>query len=183
MLSGLAVAVAAGDTISLYRQRLISKFWAALLLLPPLAGAVGRWRSYRGPPAAIFRPHNRPVRWAATSPKAFSARTATSSKSLPAIQILRRSSRFIRSRGQDFIIDANPIQSPWLTPKDIAEKGAVVVWRATDLAGTPPPEIRQRFPNLVPVLPRPFEDSFRAARRCCGLAGASSARARLRHNN
>ena len=32
-----------------------------------------------------------------------------------------------------------------------------MVWRASDTAGTPPPDIEQRFPGLVPEVPRAFE--------------------------
>jgi hypothetical protein len=42
-------------------------------------------------------------------------------------------------------------------PEDAAEKGVVVVWRATDNAGTPPPEVKAMFPNIVPEVPRVFE--------------------------
>jgi hypothetical protein len=35
--------------------------------------------------------------------------------------------------------------------------GGVVVWRASDTVGTPPPDIAQRFPGLVPEVPRAFE--------------------------
>ena len=37
------------------------------------------------------------------------------------------------------------------------ETGGVVVWRASDTSGTPPPDIAQRFPGLVPEVPRAFE--------------------------
>jgi hypothetical protein len=32
-----------------------------------------------------------------------------------------------------------------------------VVWRASDTAGTPPADIAQKFPGLVPEVPRAFE--------------------------
>ena len=35
--------------------------------------------------------------------------------------------------------------------------GGVVVWQASDTVGTPPPDIAQRFPGLVPEVPRAFE--------------------------
>ena len=44
----------------------------------------------------------------------------------------------------------------------IAEQGAIVVWAASDQAGEPPPEIKARYPNLVPELPRAFERQFQA---------------------
>ena len=44
--------------------------------------------------------------------------------------------------------------------KDIEEKGAVVVWPATDVRGLPPASLRERFPNLVPEVPRAFARRF-----------------------
>ena len=50
-----------------------------------------------------------------------------------------------------------PEQTPWLSLAKFNESGGVVVWRAADTVGTPPPEIAQRFPRLVPEVPRAFE--------------------------
>jgi hypothetical protein len=44
-----------------------------------------------------------------------------------------------------------------VTPEQVAEKGAIVVWRATDNEGTPPPQIKAQFPSIVPEVPRAFE--------------------------
>ena len=40
-----------------------------------------------------------------------------------------------------------------------AEKGAIVIWTATDAAGTPPPALKARFPDMVPEVPRSFDRS------------------------
>ena len=55
------------------------------------------------------------------------------------------------------MLDATPQRTPWLTPAKFNETGGVVVWRASDTSGTPPPELAQRFPGLVPEVPRAFE--------------------------
>ena len=47
-----------------------------------------------------------------------------------------------------------------VSAKDIDEKGAVVVWPATDTRGLPPASIREQFPNVVPEVPRAFERRF-----------------------
>ncbi len=39
----------------------------------------------------------------------------------------------------------------------IKSKGAIVVWPTTDTSGTPPAAIKERFPDLVPEVPRAFE--------------------------
>ena len=55
------------------------------------------------------------------------------------------------------LLDATPERTPWLTMAKFNETGGVVVWRASDTVGTPPPDIAQRFPGLVPEVPRAFE--------------------------
>ena len=44
-----------------------------------------------------------------------------------------------------------------MTLSKFNELGGVVVWRASDTAGTPPDELAKRFPGIVPELPRAFE--------------------------
>jgi hypothetical protein len=53
-----------------------------------------------------------------------------------------------------------PELSPGVTAHDIERKGAVVVWPATGTRGLPPAAIQQRFPTMVPELPRAFERRF-----------------------
>jgi hypothetical protein len=53
-------------------------------------------------------------------------------------------------------LDATPARSPWVTPDAVRAKGAIVVWPTTDTAGTPPADIREHFPDLVPEVPRAF---------------------------
>jgi len=54
-------------------------------------------------------------------------------------------------------LDAAPVRTPWVTPASFGETGGIVVWRASDTVGTPPPEIAQQFPGLVPEVPHGFE--------------------------
>ena len=54
-------------------------------------------------------------------------------------------------------LDATPERSPWVTMNDVKTKGAIIVWPTNDTSGTPPPEIKQRFPDIVPEVPRAFE--------------------------
>jgi hypothetical protein len=44
-----------------------------------------------------------------------------------------------------------------VTAEAVRSKGAIVVWPTADTAGTPPAEIKERFPDLVPEVPRAFE--------------------------
>jgi hypothetical protein len=52
--------------------------------------------------------------------------------------------------------DTKPERSPWVSRQDIESKGAVVVWPTTDTTGAPPAEIKARFPELIPDVPRSF---------------------------
>jgi hypothetical protein len=50
-------------------------------------------------------------------------------------------------------------RSRWVSAADARTQGAVIVWPATDTAGTPPAAIKASFPELVPEVPRAFERS------------------------
>jgi hypothetical protein len=47
-----------------------------------------------------------------------------------------------------------------VTLQAIAEKGAVIIWPATDNAGHPPPEIAREFPDLAIEVPRAFTRQY-----------------------
>jgi hypothetical protein len=155
LMSGLAVIVAAGDLIALRRQRVLRSVWAAAIVVPALAVIV----------TTLFLP------WAG------SAEVTTS---LPATAIARffgdsferRTNQPLRAVTGDaqlaalisldagrphLFLDATPQRTPWLNMTKFNQTGGVVVWRASDTAGTPPADIAQRFPGLVPEVPRAFE--------------------------
>jgi hypothetical protein len=54
-------------------------------------------------------------------------------------------------------LDAAPQRTPWESAAQFAENGGVVLWRAADTVGTPPSDLAQRFPGLVPEVPRSFD--------------------------
>ena len=155
LMSGLAVVVASGDLIHLRRQRLLRTVWAAAIAAPAVAAVA----------TILFLP------WTGTNEV---------STSLPAKAIAqffgdnfeRRTNQRLRvvagdpqlasfvamSRGRPhLLLDATPERTPWLSVAKFNETGGVVVWRASDTSGAPPPEIAQRFPGLVPEVPRAFE--------------------------
>jgi hypothetical protein len=53
-------------------------------------------------------------------------------------------------------LDATPQRSPWANAADLRARGAILVWPATDTAGTPPAALKAAFPEIVPELPRAF---------------------------
>jgi hypothetical protein len=155
LMSGLAVIVATGDLVHLRRQRLLRLVWAAAIVAPALSVLA----------VTLFLP------WTG------SGEVATS---LPARAIAnffgdsfeRRTNQRLRAVTGDaqlaalisldagrphLFLDAAPERTPWLNLAKFNESGGVVVWRASDTAGTPPPDIARRFPGLVPEVPRAFE--------------------------
>jgi hypothetical protein len=156
VLSGVAVVMAAGNSIALYHQRVLGLAWAGLLLVPaafvPLlivllpfaaatdlkvaqpARAMGRFFAENferrtGQPLAIV-----------TGDPRTAALIAVAAPSRPSV-----------------LFEAAPERSPWVTGNDIRNKGAIVVWLAADTTPTPPPDIKAYFPDIVPEVPHTFD--------------------------
>ena len=156
ILSGLAVVAAAGNWITLYRQRLLSFAWIGLLVGPPIAMAVAfvvlPWTLAidfkvlhpAGEMGRFFadnfeRRTGRPLAVVAGDPRV-AALIALDPRTRPSL-----------------LLDAAPERSPWVTFADAKAKGAVVAWPATDTPGTPPPSVRAGFPDMVVEVPRAFD--------------------------
>ena len=155
VLSGLAVVLAAGDSIALYHQRVLGFAWSGLLLVPalfvPLMIVVLPWMV--GTDLQIAQPANAMGEFFADS---FQRRTGqklaivTGDPRTAALVALTAPSR------PSVFSDADPALTPWVTADDIRKKGAVVVWLATDTSPAPPADIKVYFPDLVPEVPRTF---------------------------
>jgi hypothetical protein len=155
LMSGLAVIVAAGDLIHLRRQRVLRSVWAAAVIAPALAVIA----------MTLFLPWTGSGEVATSLPAtaiahffgdSFERRT---NRPLPAVAGDAQLAALISldaSRPHLFL-DAAPERTPWLTVAKFNETGGIVVWRASDTVGTPPADIAQRFPGLVPEVPRAFE--------------------------
>ena len=155
LMTGLATIVAAGELIHLRRQRVLRSVWAAAIVAPALVAIA----------ATLFMP------WTGSGEVATSL-PATSIAQFFDESFERRTNQRLRAVAGDaqlatlitlsaerphLFLAAAPEQTPWLNMAKFNETGGVVVWRASDTAGTPPPEIAQRFPGLVPEVPRAFE--------------------------
>jgi Dolichyl-phosphate-mannose-protein mannosyltransferase len=155
LMSGLAAIVACGELIRLRRQQILRTVWAAMILAPAL-GVVA---------ATLFVP------WATTSEV---------TTSLPATAIgrffdenfERRTNQRLSAVTGDaelatlitlsatrphLFLAAMPERTPWLDLNKFNQTGGVVVWRASDTDGTPPPDIAKLFPGLVPEVPQAFD--------------------------
>jgi hypothetical protein len=159
VLSGLAVVVAAGDAITLSHQRGVIATWFGLLLVPPaLAVAALFTLPWLGIDLAVNQPAYEMARFFADS---YARRIG---KELPIVTGDARTAALIglgAASRPSLYLEATPKRSPWVSIGDIRAKGAIVVWPTTDTAGTPPADIRQDFPDMVPEVPRAFERTVR----------------------
>ena len=158
VLSGLAVVVAAGDKVLLYRERLVSSAWLGLLVAPPvlvaLAIVVFPWTV--GVDLGIAQPANAEGRFFADI---YQRRTG---KPLVYVTGDPRLAPLIAlaapSRPHVYFAWA-PQRSPWASSTDVLVQGGILVWPATDNSGTPPATLRAQFPEMVPEVPRSFPRS------------------------
>jgi 4-amino-4-deoxy-L-arabinose transferase-like glycosyltransferase len=155
VLSGLALVVAAGNRILLYRERLVSSAWVGLLVAPPVlmvlgiillpwtfatdlkmsqpANAMGRFFADN-----FQRRTGRPLDYV-TGDERFAPLVALGSPSRPHVYF-----------------DWAPERSPWASAADVQKQGGLLVWPAPDNAGTPPATLKAQFPAMVAEVPRVF---------------------------
>jgi hypothetical protein len=155
VLSGLAVVVAAGNQVLLYRERLVSSAWLGLLVAPPAIIVVSMvlvpWTV--AVDLKITQPANLEGRFFADN---FQRRTGkpldfvTGDPRVAPLVALGASSR------PHVYFAWAPERSPWARPADITTQGGILVWPASDNTGTPPATLKQQFPALVTEVPRSF---------------------------
>jgi hypothetical protein len=155
IFSGLAVVVAAGDSIRIYRQRGAALLWLGLLVLPPL-GAVA---------AVTLLPWVFPLDFKVMLPARdmgqffadnFQRRTGRPLAIVAGEPHFAELIALTAPSRPSLLLQATPERTRWVTPQSIAENGMVVVWTAVDATGAAPAEIRAAFPDLVPELPQRF---------------------------
>jgi hypothetical protein len=147
--------VATGDLVHLRRQRLLRAVWA-LAVIAPAAVAIG---------TTLFLPWTTAAEVPTSAPGRQIARYFGENFERRTNQRLRAvagdpqfSSLIALDTGRPhLLLDATPQRTPWLNAAKFAETGGIVVWRASDTAGTVPADIARRFPGLVPEVPRAFE--------------------------
>jgi hypothetical protein len=155
VLSGLALIVAAGDQVLLYRERLVSSAWVGLLVAPPVLMVAGiillPWTFATD--LKMSQPANAEGRFFADN---FQRRTG---RPLPYVTGDERIAPLIAlgspSRPHVYFSWARE-RSPWASAADVQKEGGLVVWPATDNIGTPSPGLKAQFPAMVPEVPRSF---------------------------
>lgn len=160
LLTGLAVVVTAGDLIPLRRQHLLRSVWLVIVAAPAVVvlGAVFVQPWIGGGEARTSLPAREIGQFFGENFERRTGRPLASVAGDPQISTLIG---FAARSRPHVMFDATPQQTPWLTPALFNETGGVVVWRAADTAGSPPADIAQRFPGLVPEVPRAFEHTVR----------------------
>jgi hypothetical protein len=154
LMSGLAVIVATGDLVHLRRQQVLRLVWAAAVIAPALAVTLTTLLlPWTGGEVATSLPATAIAHFFGDS---FERRTNHPLRAVTGDAQLATLISLDTGRPH-LLLDAAPERTPWLTLAKFTETGGVVVWRASDTVGTPPADIAQRFPGLVPEVPRAFE--------------------------
>ncbi len=159
VLSGLAVMVAAGNRVPIYRESMVSSTWLGLLVAPPLIIVLGiallPWTL--AIELKVSQPANTAGRFFAEN---FERRTGkpleyvTGDAQLAPLIALGSPSR------PHVYFDWAPQRSPWASPADLLTQGGIMVWPARDNTGSPPADLKAQFPALVPEVPRSFARSM-----------------------
>jgi len=155
VLSGLAVVVAAGDNVHLYRERLVSSAWLGLLFAPPVlvAFAVTIVPSTLGIDLRIAQPADAEGRFYGDIYQRRTGKPLAYLTGDPRIAPLVALA--VPSRPHVYFAWA-PQRSPWASPADIRAQGGILVWPAADNSGTPPQTLKVQFPDMVQEVPRSF---------------------------
>jgi len=155
LMSGLAVIVVSGDLIELRQQHILRAIWSGAIIAPLIAVLAG----------TIFLPWTTGTEVATSLPARsigrffgdnFQRRTHQPLRAVTGDEQLAGLIALDPSRPHVFF-DATPKRTPWLTREKFNQTGGVVVWRASDTVGTPPPDIIKHFPGLVPEVPQTFD--------------------------
>jgi 4-amino-4-deoxy-L-arabinose transferase-like glycosyltransferase len=155
VLSGLAVMIAAGDTVALYHRRILGFAWAGLLVVPAIfiPVVIGLLPWVTGTELKVALPANAMGRFFADN---FARRTGHPLAVVAGDDQIAELIALAAPSRPSVYFAASPEHSPWVSAQDIREKGAVIVWPALDTNPAPPAGIKAHFPDLVPEVPHTF---------------------------
>jgi hypothetical protein len=153
--AGLALVVLGGDRIPVHRQRVLAYAWFGLLLVPPLAAAGAMVLApWVGVDLRTAQPAAAMARYFGDSFERRTGRPLAMVTGDPRIATLIAAAAPSRP---SLFLDAQPQLTPWASAEELRRRGGVVVWLTASTAGVPPPDIRARYPDLTPEVPRAFE--------------------------
>jgi 4-amino-4-deoxy-L-arabinose transferase-like glycosyltransferase len=156
LMFGLAVIVLAPDLIPLRRQETLRTVWGILIAAPAVVVLA----------MVLIRPWVSTEEVATSLPArdigkfvndSFERRTGQPLRAVAGDPQLAMLVALTASHRPHVFFDESPQRTPWIDAKTFRATGGIVVWRAADTAGTPPPEIARQFPDVAPELPRAFE--------------------------
>jgi hypothetical protein len=155
LLTALAVIVAAGDQVRIFRERMVSSAWLGLLTLPPLLVVVGivalPW--IFAVDLKIGQPANAMGQFFADN---FQRRTGKPLRYVAGDQRLATLVALAAPSRPSVYFDRMPERSPWVSAAALRTGGAILLWPAADTGGEPPPALKSQFPEIVPEVTRAF---------------------------
>jgi hypothetical protein len=156
VLSGLAIVAAAGDTIMLHHQRILTIAWISLLIVPAVLMAAGvlLLPALFAVDLKIAQPADEIARFFSEN---FERRTGRKLEVVAGDPRLASIVSVASASRPTIHHDPTSGRPQLATREEALAKGAVVIWRATDSGGTPPPEVKAQFPDLVSEVPRAFD--------------------------
>ncbi len=154
LLSGLALILAAGDRVLIYRERTVSSAWLGLLVAPPALVVIGLavmpWLFASD--AGIAQPAKAEGLFFADS---YMRRTGQPPKYVSGDERIAPLIALTAPVRPHVFFAWAPQRSPWVSVDDVAKEGAVLVWPAGNTTA-PPADLKTQFPTMVPELPRAF---------------------------
>ncbi|HZL30330.1 MAG TPA: glycosyltransferase family 39 protein [Pseudolabrys sp.] len=154
VLSGLALILAAGDRVQIYRERTVSSAWIGLLFAQPamvvISLAVMPWLFSAD--AGIAQPAKAEGQFFAES---YMRRTLQPLKYISGDERIAPLIALTAPNRPRVFFAWAPQRSPWASVDDVAKEGAVLVWPAENSIA-PPETLKTQFPAMVPELPHAF---------------------------
>lgn len=156
LMSGMALIVAGGDLVPLRRQEMLRTAWAVIIVAPAIAlvlqTLIQPWISSTEVETAL------PARaMGQFFGESYERRTGGPLRAVAGDPQLATLVAIGAPRRPHVFFSETPERAPWFSFARFRDTGGIVVWRAADTAGTPPPEIARQFPDLAPEVPRAFE--------------------------
>jgi hypothetical protein len=155
VLAGLAAVVATGQVIALHHQRALRRLWGWIVVTPALfvlfVSLVQPW--IVATEVSTMLPARAIGQFFGDS---YVKRTGQPLRAVAGDPQLAELIGFAAPSRPHVLLDDTPQRTPWLTLEQFNAGGGVVVWRAADTAGSPPPSIAERFPGLVAEVPQSF---------------------------
>jgi 4-amino-4-deoxy-L-arabinose transferase-like glycosyltransferase len=155
LLTGLVAVIAGRDLIYLRRQHVLRTIWLLAIAAPVIVVIV----------TTVLQPWSSREEVATTLPSRVMGKFFADNYRLRAnvpLSAVAGDPQLTTLLGMaapsrpHVLFDRTYGETPWFDLQKFKALGGLVVWRAADTIGAPPPDIAARFPGLVPEVPRIF---------------------------